>query len=221
VSPLPSLLTAFGDHTYQYLYRTARFFLYTRTDVPVRRSTPSRPSTPSSPRSSQNQNQGNYVKSPLSSPTVSTTSSAASAQLRGQSYDCQQPASALPKEPYHALVMQRLGQDLGSMFRRHILQNASNTRLPTTTPQLEHQYPHHHRPSTPAPAHNHRPNPNARPPMRRFEPVLVSQAGWDVDTVSWIGFNLLRSLEHMHQKGFVHRDIVRIPSGFIHDHGPS
>ena len=164
----------------------------------MRKTTSLRPSTPpSTPRESQNAS--NYIKSPLSSPAATTTSSGVSAQLRGRSFDPLSPASSLPKEPYHTLVMQRLGQDIGKLFRRHLLQIASGVTGSAGLAPL---------PRCAVAASSRPKTPKERGSQPNISDKAVIRPGWDVDTVSWIGSNLLHSLEYMHNKGFVHRDIV-------------
>jgi serine/threonine protein kinase len=87
-------------------------------------------------------------------------------------------------ERHNALVMERLGEDLGTLFRRHMLKQIK----PTPVQGL----------STSGRRHS-----------VAVAPRMIDKAlGWDDETIAWIGNHALKRLEHMHRKGLVHRDIV-------------
>jgi hypothetical protein len=178
----------------------ARFYVYSRTELPVRASSNSRSSTPSPSFRESCHRQPQYIRSPLSSPTASETGSITSLHIRGRSFDAIPVNSPIPKEPYNALVMQRLGRDIGSMFQKHI----SQAKLNDTASQ----------PSQ-SPVH---PSSLKRQGSSRARPTLhgcasshdLGRHGWDIDTVVWIGSHLLKALEIMHNRGYIHRDVVSV-----------
>jgi len=176
--------------------------VYSRAELPVRSSTPSRASTPSStPRNSQNH--GHYVKSPLSSPAASDSGSITAQHARGRSLDMTPLDSPVIKEPYYALVMQRLGRDIGSMFRKHISQLKLNSAAGKAHDVLE--------PSGHPACLKRQVSTRARPGHKRrgsSKSDGATRYGWDVNTVVWIGSHLLKALEDIHDKGYIHRDIV-------------
>lgn len=87
-------------------------------------------------------------------------------------------------ERHNALVMERLGEDLGTLFRRHLLK------------QL-------------------RPSAVQGPGLKRAQSYAPKKsdgqpAGWDEETIAWLGCHALKRLEWVHSKGLVHRDIVSV-----------
>jgi hypothetical protein len=107
------------------------------------------------------------------------------------------------KEPYYALVMQRLGRDIGSMFRRHVSQLKLSSAANKAHDVLE--------PSGHPACLKRQVSTRARPGLERRGSSRLDGAiryGWDVNTVVWIGSHLLKALENIHNKGYIHRDIV-------------
>ena len=115
------------------------------------------------------------------------------------------------KEPYYALVMQRFSRDIGSMFRRHISQVKLSSAADKAHGVLE---PSGH------PAFLKRQiSIRARPGLERRGSRTTDgpiRYGWDVNTVVWIGSHLLKALENIHNKGYIHRDIVNCASKLRH-----
>jgi hypothetical protein len=111
--------------------------------------------------------------------------------------------SPVLKEPYYALVMQRLGRDIGSMFRRHVSQLKLSGVADKAHVILE--------PAVQPTCLKRQVSTRARPGLERRRSGAVTAAdshGWDVNTVVWIGSHLLKALENVHDKGYIHRDIV-------------
>lgn len=84
-------------------------------------------------------------------------------------------------ERHHALVMERLGEDLGNLFRRHLIKKIRPIGVQG--------------------------NLRRRHSVEALRPAGES-VGWDDDTIAWVGCQALKRLEHIHGKGLVHRDIV-------------
>jgi hypothetical protein len=87
-------------------------------------------------------------------------------------------------ERHNALVMERLGEDLGTLFRRHLLKQLRPSAVQGAGLKRAHSY---------APQKS-----DGRP------------AGWDEETIAWLGCHALKRLEWVHSKGLVHRDIVSV-----------
>lgn len=96
-------------------------------------------------------------------------------------YDAVQLVVPQTHERHHALVMERLGEDLGTLFRRHLTKKIKPTGVQG--------------------------NLRRRHSVAAMPPVAES-VGWDDDTIAWVGCHALKRLEHIHGKGLVHRDIV-------------
>lgn len=86
-------------------------------------------------------------------------------------------------ERHNALVMERLGEDLGTLFRRHLLKQMKPSLVQSNSLRRRHSV--------------------ASAPRTPGESV-----GWDNETIAWLGCHALKRLEHIHGKGLVHRDIV-------------
>lgn len=86
-------------------------------------------------------------------------------------------------ERHNALVMERLGEDLGALFRRHMLKQIKPSAI-------------------------QRPSSKRRHSIAAAPRMTDTAVGWDDETIAWIGNHALKRLEHMHRKGLVHRDIV-------------
>ena len=175
---------------------SAQFYLFSSTTIPVKQ----RCFIPvqSSPNAHIAFAQRAYKRSPLSTPLhssfdlqgrVSPFSGLSQEFLHRQ---LQQPQPYLHEtlqanatqtlERHHALVMERLGEDLGTLFRRHLLKKVK-------------------------PAAYQGPSLKRRHSVAALRPAAES-VGWEVDTIAWLGCHALKRLEHMHGKGLVHRDIV-------------
>lgn len=171
----------------------ARFHLFSRFDLPSKKVSlaSTRPPTPAmTPRTSD------YKKSPLSSPALSLISSTPSRH----DLDLTAVNTSLPKEPCLALVMERLGPDIGSTFRGHLKANKKlEIKVEADTSDCRRK-----RPAEPMKREPGSP----RPSFERSKSLTSTRLGWDVDTIAWVGCHLLQRMEHMHKCGYVHRDIV-------------
>lgn len=185
----------------------AEFHLFSRTELPCQTNAKLSKSVPASPHIRPNHHPpppriNVLPKSPLSSIPSSVTSNSNMELDRlhhhnHKSLDCDLPGRSVPTEPYCALVMERLGKNIGSMFRKFLLTCQSNNQKQPGCPPKPSGYltPPHYLALSPIQA--------------RFPPAkTTSPCGWDLATVVWIGFHLICRLEHMHGQGFVHRDIV-------------
>lgn len=103
---------------------------------------------------------------------------------------------------YNALVMERLGEDVGTIFRRHLLKHVKPSAVPTLSKD-----------GTASSFKSARRRPSAcdtaAAGVRGKERV-----GWDEETIAWLGCHALKRLEWVHSQGLVHRDIVSPDRGF-------
>jgi hypothetical protein len=127
---------------------------------------------------------------------------------RNRSFDFSALNISTPKEPYYALVMQRLGKDIGSMFRKHL--NRIQQRPLELVPE---QQDYKCRLGSQEPGYGSKARSSRQPALeRRSTFSTIARFGWDMNTIVWIGSHLLRRLEHVHNRGYVHRDIVSLYS---------
>ncbi|KAJ9102093.1 hypothetical protein QFC20_005102 [Naganishia adeliensis] len=84
-------------------------------------------------------------------------------------------------ERYNALVIERLGEDLGTLFRRHLFKQLRPSAVRGSGLKRSHSVTPRKGDTTPA--------------------------GWDEETIAWLGCHALKRLEWVHSKGLVHRDI--------------
>ncbi|KAJ9120020.1 hypothetical protein QFC22_002917 [Naganishia vaughanmartiniae] len=104
---------------------------------------------------------------------------------------------------YDALVMERLGEDIGTIFRRHLLKYIKPSAVPTLSGNgTSASFDSTQRRSSACCGATKSGNDIAASEGGK------ERVGWDGETIAWLGCHALKRLEWMHLQGFVHRDIV-------------
>lgn len=202
----------------------AEFHLFSHTSLPSSHQRPQLSnSSPGTPRVMQFKR----LPSPLSTPAITPRHSPV---LLEQPLPADFPDSLPSYAPlYNALVLERLGKDLQSTFNQY--QCGDDTAVPftgTPTPTelsltLEAKTVPRSRPNSPVVEIMPLSHPQGTDPLKRRsrKPLAIKLTShfrekrqpskhrvWTVTTIVNIGCQMLRRLEYMHGKGYVHRDLV-------------
>lgn len=173
---------------------SAQFYLFSHTKLPIKQqATGTTNPNPISPGA--HLQHVPYKRSPLSTPLHSrfdplrpatpygdATYSMMVRQHQTPYHDALHMASDRLVERYNALVIERLGEDLGTLFRRHLLKQLRPSAVHGSGLKRSHSVS-----------------------LRKGD---SQPAGWDEETIVWLGCHALKRLEWVHSKGLVHRDIV-------------